>query len=322
MASPEASPSPDVATPAPPAPATPSPIAARASLLALAALALGSWLLEARVWLRVPSDADYAQAESVVRAGFVDGDTLVLAPPFAQRALERLGDLRGLGTMGARAGLALGTRKLWVIAEPGADVDVADLNRHYRLEEEKDAGALRVLRFHVADAPLWHAASRITEAEVRLFKSGGPAEGLLCDAPHPKLTGFNCPKEPDWMRSTVEWLDLGGVHSGGERAIWMHPPSAGDRKVLTWRNVPLTGTLVVGGGHSEYGARSARAPAHVTVTVGGRALLDVDFPPHHGWTVHRVAIPPELQGAQELSVTTSATNNSANHFAMDLGVTP
>ena len=179
-----------------------------------------------------------------------------------------------------------------------------------------------MVRYRVAEAAPWHGATRISDAEVRLFKAKGPPEGLLCNGRHARLPGFTCPGEPDWMRATVEWLDVAGTASGGERVIWAHPPSPGGRKEYAWRHVNVGERLALGTSHTEYGARSARAPVHVALHVGSRVLWEGDRVPRLGWQAQRVDVPEDLRGTQDLTVVLSTTNDAANHFVFDVGVAP
>jgi hypothetical protein len=274
------------------------------------------------VWLRATSAWEYQAAAEMVRARMLVGDAFTLAPAFALRPLEKLGDLRGVGLGAAKAGLCLGVRDLWVVAEPGAEEDLRALDRWYRRGVEERAGNLRVVSFRVAEAPGWHAATRMREARVTLFKAKGPEGGVACGTAHPKLPGFTCPGEPDWMRSTVEWLDVAGTASGGELAIWAHPPGAGGRKEYVWPGVEVGGRLALGTSHTEYGARSARAPVTVALHVGDRVLWEGERAPRLGWQVERLEVPPDVQGLQDLKVVVSTRNDAANHFVFDLGVVP
>jgi len=300
----------------------PAPSRARglSAAAALAALLLLGFVLEARVWLRTTSAEDYAAAEAIIRPEFKPGDAVTVAPAFALRALERLGDLRGVGSTWVAEGLGVGIRTLWVVAEPGADAWLDKMRSHYRQVDERRAGSLRVFRFDVAAEPRWHAATDIRNAEVRLHKRGGPSEGVHCATPHTRLAGFVCAGEPDWQRTTVEWMDLAGHQSGGEVAVWAHPPSGGDFKTITWRSVNLGPALLLGAGHTEHGARGARSPVDIQVKVAGRVVGTFAFAPHHGLTLHRMDLPADLVGPQDVEVTLSARDNAASHFAVDLGV--
>lgn len=301
--------------------APPSRQAGFAALTLLSILVLGSVALEARIWLRAGLGHEYADASAWVRKDWQPGDTFTVAPAWALRPLEELGDLRGMGVTAARAGLVFGTTRLWVVADADAEEDLRMLAQRFTLEEQRAFGPLSVVRFRVAPQPMAGAVADLRSAEVKLVKARGDA--VTCSQPAGRLAGFTCPGEPDWLRTTSEWLDTGGVPSGGDLALWMHPPPRGDRKEVRLPNVTMGSALRVGGSHTEYGARSARAPVQVRVSVGGQVLLDRAWPVHHGWTVEDVAIPAELRaGPQDVVFSVETQDNAANHFAMDVGVLP
>lgn len=293
---------------------------AHATALALVALLVASAALEARIWLRTPTPQDYAAAAAVVRKGFAGGDRLALAPAWALRPLEALGDLPAVGITAVNAGLVLGAQRLWVVADPDGTAQLEALGRRYPLGQREQTGALTVARLDVANTLPWHAVAALPLAQVTLVKPGGE---VACNVPHPVTVGWSCPGEPDWQRTTAEWLDVGGVHSGGDLALWAHPPGAGERKRIHFSQVPLNAFLVVGGAHTEYGARSARAPVRVQLDINGTTVLLREFAPHHGWTVERVALPEDLQHTQaDVTVWIDSAQNASNHFALDLGVAP
>ncbi len=218
--------------------------------------------------------------------------------------------------------MAFGVRDLWVVAEPGAEPDLAQLGEHHQLESREDAGRLTVLKYRVAPAPLWHAGGTLLQAAVSLRDQKTSGELLRCDLPAPRRVGFLCPGRPGFLRTTFEWMDVAGHQSGGERLIWMHPPGAGSEKVVTWPKVAVGSTLGLVAGFTELGSRRARAPVRVSVWVGNRKLLEQRFSREHRLVPIRIDVPASHQGKQPVSIVVSTRRSDRNDFGIDLGGLP
>lgn len=300
----------------------PTPVRVYAALALLLGTALLSLGLEARVWLRGATQAEYDDATRWVQSEWRDTDRYSVAPAWALRPLEQLGALPAVGISAAQEGLVFGATRLWVVADAdGADA-LQRLAGFFQEDARRTFGPLTVVRFVLAPEPMWGAVHDVARAQVRLFKRQAP-EGTLCNQRQNQPVGWLCPGEPDWLRTTAEWLDTGGVPSGGDLALWMHPPARGDRKEVLFPAVKLGRTLRVGGAHTEFGARTARAPVQVSVRVGNQTLLQRAWEPHHGWQVSSLALSPEVVGtAQDVTLVVESDDNAGNHFALSVGVVP
>lgn len=228
------------------------------------------WLTEDRG----PGPAAVRAAAAVVRAEHRKGDLVVLAPFYATRAREYLGDLNPVAPRDPLAEDLEVHPRIWVLGlfEAGdrvaADFEAAGLNRARRSEpapgvtvdlwtNPKTAEVRYDFLARLRDAKVWHekGAERVACDQWKTDNGqGGP------------LGRWACPYDTDWFYVAPEWHRMGD-HT--RLCLWAHPPNEG-RLVMAFPDVPLTGRLFGHAGHTLNASRRARAPIDLDVAVGGQ----------------------------------------------------
>jgi hypothetical protein len=160
------------------------PSARRAAAIAFvaAALASGALALAAQLSLpgRLPTHRDWAAVVALVERDARPGDALVLSPPWAERARERLpASIPVLAHARYDAEDLVGVRRVWVLSldrAPGfswqPELDV--VQRGSRTQAPERVGAFEVTRYDLASPtlPLAFLPDRLQRAEV--FRGGVP----------------------------------------------------------------------------------------------------------------------------------------------------
>jgi hypothetical protein len=309
-------PPPAPASPAPPAPLVdveaPAPPTPWPRVLGWAALIGVPILWTAVVWIqeaaRIPADADRTQAARAVHEGWQEGDALAIAPPWALRNLAVLGDLEP--TFDPQlAERPPDARRLWVVAEREGEPTLEALARRFPLELREEHGRMSVARFGLGQQRGFHVVDHLARARVSI-EGKGPA--VPCD--RWRAERWDCQGRPDWQHVSAEFLD---VDMAPRRALWAHPPPAGETLWLRFPGVTLGRELELWGGHTVHGAQSAKAAVQVRALLDGQPLGSASFPPAYPMRGKRLDTSALAGRTGELALAIDTPDNGANHFCVD-----
>ncbi|MFZ9886808.1 MAG: hypothetical protein ACO3JL_04825 [Myxococcota bacterium] len=262
----------------------------------------------------VPADRAYEVANDTIESwGFsLPHDAVAVLPAWSLRAHRFLRHLEPLsGDVLAERPLDRVAR-LFVLVEPdGEDAFAALLARLGAPAAQHHIENLTLYRFDLRGPFVaFDLTEALAEAEVALERSSGDV--LPCDLR--TAAGVSCNGAPTWQRVTREHLLL---TENGQRALWAHPPPAGETLVLRWRDTPPARELVFSAGFTRKGAGGAVAPVMVDLSVGGTPVASLQFPPRFAFTTHRIALPLQAQLGGEFQMRVRTENNEKSHWAFD-----
>jgi hypothetical protein len=239
-----------------------------AAVLLLALTEAGAALIAP---FRAPTDADWKDAEAVVRGGFRPGDLIVASPPWADQVMRlRLGDLVPI-KMAARLDDARYGR-VWEVSQRGARAEeargtVAATSRH---------GALTVRRWERPPATVtFDFFDQWARARVMRVETG---REIACE----RLTDrFQC---PDLGFNFVQ-PHLMEIGTTLRNALYVQPVG-GATVAVEFAQVPLGRELVVGGGlHHVWLRKYGEGTVKLRVLVDGREVGRSEASNRSGWRV-------------------------------------
>ena len=290
--------------------AIPSPKAARAALLAVAAVSLLA-VVETAVALiapaRAPSDADWRDAAAAVRANFRAGDLIVAAPGWADSILRvHLGDLIPAEVAGRLDDERFG--RVWEVSQRGARA--ADAARG-RVVSETRAGRLTVRLVERPAAVVgYDFVARWTDARVsRRAGTGTGGETVDCDSAADRIQcpgiGYN------FVRPQMVEVD-----QRLRRALLAQPvPQA--TVVIEYPVVRLGRTLVVATGlHNTWMRKEASGPVDIRVVVGTEADVSFTTRNEDGWAVRRIDTSARAGRLAVVRFEITSPQPYARHFAV------
>ena len=298
------------------------------------AVVLGAGVYGTAFWLlhdAGPPPSAFEPAAAAVRAGYAPGDLIVLAPFYATRAREYLGDLHPVAVRDPLAEDLEVRRRVWLFALFGADrtlgprFEAAGFVPTFARHDD----GIAVLRYErPARATVeYDFVSALPGA--RIYHDRGDKQ-VACDKWVPQnqqggLPGrWSCPTDPEWFYVGAEWHRM-GEHL--RRCLWAHPPSRG-RLLIRFTDVPRRGVLVGRAGHTLYSARFARKPIHFDVEIDDLPLQRLTFALEDYFRPFRIRIPTVTTSTVVATATVtfavSSPDAGANHFcfAADVRVPP
>jgi hypothetical protein len=283
----------------------PSPKAARAALLAVAAVSLLA-VVETAVALiaptRAPSDADWHAAAAEVRAGFRPGDLVVAAPSWADSILRvHLGDLIPVEVAGRMDDERFG--RVWEVSQRGARAQEA----RGQVISERRAGRLTVRLLERPAAVVgYDFVARWSDARVsRRTNLGADVD---CENTGDRIqcpgVGYNFVRP-----QMVE------VAQRVRRALLAQPVSQAT-VVVEYPLIQLGRTLVLATGlHNTWMRKEASGPVDVRVVVGTE--VDVSFTTRNedGWAVRRIDTSARAGKLAVVRFEITSPEPYARHFA-------
>ena len=262
------------AEPAPPALSRSATAIALAGALALLVLAVLETLQAVIAPGRAPSDADWAAAAAVVRAGFRPGDLIVAAPAWADPlARLHLGDLITI-PMAARMDDARYPR-VWELGQRGARAPEAAGT----VTEQRRVGALTV---RLVERP----AARVSYDFLAHWKDARvtrwqPAERVALPCPW-QSDRFVCPRGGTVRRELVE------VDTRIREAL-LAPAQAGAILAIEFPAAELGRELVLAAGlHDVWARKYGRGTVNLEVWLAGRKLASATIGNRSGWHPIRI----------------------------------
>lgn len=287
--------------------AIPSPKAARAALLAVAAVSLLA-VVETAVALiapaRAPSDSDWRDAAAEVRASFRAGDLIVAAPGWADSIMRmHLGDLIPPEVAGRLDDERFG--RVWEVSQRGAHAAAAAAGR---VVSEKRAGRLtvRLVERPAAAAVGYDFVARWADA--RVSRRTGADNWIECDNTGDRIqcpgVGYN------FVRPQMVEVD-----QQLRRALLAQPvPQA--TVVIEYPLVRLGRTLVVATGlHNTWMRKEASGPVDIRVVVGTEADVTFTTRNEDGWAVRRIDTSARAGKLAVVRFEITSPQPYARHFA-------
>jgi hypothetical protein len=284
----------------------PSPRAARATLLAVAAVSLLA-VVETAVALiapaRAPSDADWQAAAAHVRAGFRSGDLVVAAPTWADAILRvHLGDLIPAEVAGRLDDERFA--RVWEVSQRGARADEATRGR---VISEHAAGRLTVRLVERPAAVVGYDFVARWE-DARVSRRAGVGADVDCERASDRIQcpgiGYN------FVRAQMVEVD-----QRLRRGLLAQPvPQA--TVVVEYPLVPLGRTLVVAAGlHNTWMRKEASGPVDLRVVIGTE--VDVSFTTRNedGWAVRRIDTSARAGKLAVVRFEITSPQPYARHFA-------
>jgi hypothetical protein len=264
-----------------------------------------------------PTDAAYADAGRAIRARYAPGDRVILAPAYATRLLEAVGDL---DVVAPRAPLAEDLRAYRHVIVAGLTDAVDTLGPALeasgleRLERGVYGPALVVARYRVRRpwSVAFDARAALPKARVWYETPDGRVERCgewsATNGQGGALGRWLCPRDRDWFYVAPEYHRMGDQL---RLCLWAHPPSGG-RLVVAFGDVPMTGHLYGHAGHTLNGSVYARERVDLDVAIGDGAPQRFAFALDEHWRPFALATP--TTGTATVSFAVSSPDPGANHF--------
>jgi hypothetical protein len=284
----------------------PSPKAARAALLAVAAVSLLAVVETAAALIapsRAPSDADWQAAAAEVRAGFRAGDLVVAAPSWADSIMRvHLGDLIPAEVAARLDDARFG--RVWEVSQRGARAGEASRGR---VISERRVGRLTVRLVERPAAVVgYDFVARWSDA--RVSRRAGSGADVDCENAGDRIQcpgiGYN------FVRPQIVEVD-----QRLRRALLAQPvPQA--TVVVEYPMVRLGRTLVVATGlHNTWMRKEAAGPVDMRVVVGTEA--DVSFTTRNdaGWVVRSIDTSARAGKLAVVRFEITSPEPYARHFA-------
>ncbi len=256
-----------------------SPWRRRASLGVAAAvvlLALSETVSALVAPLRAPNDADWAAAETQVRAGFRPGDLIVAAPAWSDQAMRlRLGDLIPLRVAARLDDARFG--RVWQISQRGAVAPEVAVSRQVA---DSRHGALRVSLFERTAARVtYDFVEQWAQAHVFRFE---PGRGDIACQRLPDR--HQCPNLPaNFVLPRVLEADA-TLHRG----LYTEPVQ-GAAVVVQYNDVPLGRELAIGHGlHDPWWRRLGDGTVWIKVLINGKPVGEYEAGNRTGWRILRI----------------------------------
>jgi hypothetical protein len=268
-----------------------------------------SWVRTALDVNRAPDDEDYVVARKILDDNGFDKarDALVILPPWSLRPLTVMGDLDPISGDDIADRPLQRYARLWAIVEADADKEHAPLvARRGAPAFSKKAGKVTVERFDLGGpAVLYDLTAHLDDAKVRV-------DEIACDAAI--KGGFACAGKDAWQRVNRQWLL---VTENASFAVWSHPPKAGSKVTIEWRDVPIGSAVVVQAGFTREGADAAKAPVRLKVMVDGEVAGTVVRKPAFRFDVDVVDTKRFAGRTATLSFVEDTDDNASAHYAWD-----
>ena len=248
-------------------------------ILLVAVLVYSYWIY-VHLALSRPSLADYERATAYIRARFQAGDLVDVAPFWAERVREYLGDLPVAGFRHLETEDLTRYRRVWLFSLFGAEHGAHQaLAARTRLLDEQ--------RFERIDVRLY----RVLEHEpVRYDFRQGIASA------HAWITAGGDRRRCDAWDGNRWWLSRAAYCAGREtleigeepRAVVSVRPRREQGVRLEFDEVPLGRVLEIAGGVPLAAQAHGGASVELTVEVDGRAVMRASYPPRAGFFRKRV----------------------------------
>ncbi len=286
-------------------------VLAAALLVGTGVYGLGFWLLSDRG----PDPSAFEPAARIVRQGSQPGDLILLAPAYATRAREYLGDLHPLAVRDPLAEDYEVRRRVWVFALFGAGAPVGrGLQRlGFVPQLRHQSEGISVLRYDRAPRAevTFDFVDAIAQARVSLERGTArePCDQWRRTNGQGGAFGrWSCPTDPSWQYVAPEWHRMGDHLRW---CLWAHPPHEG-HLVIRYPRIALDGAIVGRAGHTLNSSRYARAPVFLDVSWDGVPAQRFTFGLEDHFRPFRVAVPTATTATVSFAV--SSPDAGANHF--------
>jgi hypothetical protein len=290
------------------------PSARRGTAIAFVAAALGSGAIalaaQLRLPERLPTHRDWTAVAALVERDSRPGDALVLSPPWAERARERLpASIPVLAHARYEAEDLVGVRRVWVLSlarAPGfswqPELDL--VQRGSRTEAPERVGAFEVSRYDLASPtlPLAFLPDRLQRAEV--FRGTVPCP--------PDVRGaFRC----GGARVEREVREI----AGAPRPCLVVGLEAGAPVSIGFPGVRVGRVL-----HGHVGALGAPAPVRISVVVNGEeaGAAEVTGGAFAAFQVDTTRLGGEARHVTLVLTTPGADDAGASEFCLDAMTLP
>lgn len=265
-----------------------------------------------------PGEMELDVAAGAVTELWRDGDVLVLSPSWMLGARRRLGDRASLEA-GAISEQALWRhRRAWVVTEPsvwGPTQPPESLLSMGRVVLASDAAlwppTVQLIELSHGRRVLFDSYRQVEQLTVTAFYADG--QQAACD--RWDRDRWSCPRDAGWSYVGRQILDIGGAP---RLCLWLHPLAAGGRLEVALPPFSSAGETRLAGGYgfSANGARSARAPVHLSVRDAGQSVVELEHERSSRWQSLDVVLPETSM--HEVVVTVTSRDNGAAHFCGDL----
>lgn len=293
---------------------------AAALLVAIGVAALGLYGLwfHAALPRRLPSDADWRAAASLLAREARPGDAIALAPWWAERGREVLASSLPVLAYPRFAGEDLvGVRRVWLVSLPRAPGHRRDAEGDLAARATAGGapqrlGALEVTRFDLAAPvlPLAFLPDQLASAEVSV---GGRPCAVSAAGEH------RCAADGAEVARAVREVDL------LPRACLVARPPArrGAPLTVTFREVRLAHSLRGHAGVIGEAALAGRGPIAVAVKIGGREAASVKLAPGDaGWRPFQVDTGADAGAARDVAIAVAAVQGDARPVCLDAYTLP
>ncbi len=305
--------------PSSPEPSPPTVVVALAGLLLVATglYGIGFWAFHDS---GPPPDA-FSPAAALIRQHYTSDDLILLAPFYATRAREFLGDLHPLAVRYPLDEDLDVRSRVWIFGLFGAEGDVGSQLESvgYMPAFSHHRDGIAVLRYErPARAEVtYDFVDALPKAKV-LHDRGG--RRVPCDRWQRRNQQggppgrWVCPTDGDWFYVAPEWHRMGDHLRW---CIWAHPPNEG-RLIIRFPEVPVRGVLAGRAGHTLHSSRHARAPVFLDVGWAAEPPQRFSFALEDHFRPFRVAIRTATTATVTFSV--SSPDAGVNHFCFTADV--
>jgi hypothetical protein len=258
-------------------------------------------------------------AAKALRAEHRRGDLIFLAPFYATRAREWLGDLHPLAVQDPLLEDFAVHPRAWVFGlfESAEELRPRMIAAGHALEKTMTPApgiTIDLYRTFAESETAYAFTEQLRSARVHHETYDGRtpcAEWMEQNGQGGAGGRWSCPQDKEWFYVAPEWHRMG---DHPRRCLWAHPPTRG-RLVMEYPGVPLSGVLYGRGGHTTNSQHHARAPLFLDVTIGNSAPQRFVFELEDNFRPFMVKT--ATTGTATISFAVSSPDAGANHFCFD-----
>ena len=284
-------------------------------LVATGVYGIGFWLFRDTG----PSPDEIERAAKALRSEHQPRDLIFLAPHYATRAREWLGDLEPLAVHDpVREDFAVHPRA-WVFGlfDAAEELRPRMIAAGHTLEKTMSPApgiTIDLYRTYADRETVYTFREQLRTARVHHEKndSNSPcAEWLAQNGQGGNEGRWSCAYDKEWFYVAPEWHRMG---DHPRHCLWAHPPNQG-RLVIEYPNVPMSGVLYGRAGHTLNSRHHARAPVFLDVAIGKGAPQRFTFELTDYFRPFMVKT--ATTGTATVTFAVSSPDAGANHFCFD-----
>lgn len=292
-----------------------SAIFALASMVVIVAILIWTVLFYGKLEDQVPTLDDWANAASIIKQDYKQGDKVAIVPFWASMGEKYFAkaDFDYIYLRYVNQEDFTGYKRLWVVSgyDRFVDRDAFAANGN-QSEFTSKSGPLNIERFSLkdADTKIFRFYDNLPEAEVFYFSNNkkSPCVGWI-----KKESIFKCSRA-EWQR--VGWITQ-EIGDAVRNTIWSHPVNNTEIHVK-FRNVKASQKVVLFSGLTLYSvADKTGQPVFIDVYVDGNKIGRATQPNQKGWHRHELSLENITGNLHDIELVITTERDGRRHFSFN-----